>query len=187
MKKRNILGALGASALAALCFVACGPSISDQIVGSYKYEAQWNEPETEQAFARDISFEEMDTFGEDKAYTEEGTKAVTYYINEDGRELSAKLYFNYVRTGTWKIEYEDGKEWLVINGLTNETTFDKYELSEDDPILEAWAKQMGEDIANDEKEDDSWASEHNFIFVDVNENTLTYETKSETINLTRIK
>ena len=187
MKKRNILGALGASTLAALFFVACGPSTSDQVVGSYKYETQWNEPETEEAFARDITIDETETFDEDKSYTEEGTKTITYYINDEGRELSAKLYFNYVRTGTWKIEYTDGREWLVINGLTDETTFDKYELSEDDPVLEAWTKQMSEDIVKDENEDHDWAREHNYGFIDVNENALTYETKSETIRVTRIK
>lgn len=171
---------------AALLFVACGPSTSDQVVGSYKYTDEWDEPETEKAFARNITIDETEIFEEDKSYTEEGTRTVTYFINDEGRELSTKLYFSYVRTGTWKIEYTDGREWLVINGLTDESRFEKYELSEEDPALEAWSKQMGEDIAADLNSSD-WKREHNYGFVDVNDETLTYETKSEIIRVQRIK
>lgn len=173
--------------LAALLFVACGPTTSDQVVGSYKFTTEWDEPGTEKSFPHKITIDETEIFEEDKSYTEEGMKSVTYFIDDEGRELSTTLYFSYVRTGTWKIEYTDGREWLVINGLTDESRFEKYELSEEDPALEAWSKQLGEDIVADMNSDDDWKSEHNYGFIGVNDETLTYETKTETIRVQRIK
>ena len=189
MKKTNIFGAAAATLVASAFMVACGPTLSEQIPGSYLYEDSVEEPETEKEFAMKRTISETDTFGEDKSYSEEGTITRLYYINdsESGENFTITMSFNYRRTGTWKVEYENGEDWLVITGKETTWELGEYICPNSEMADYAWnlATESLEDYrTNDEKD---WTSEHNYTISSVDENEFVYETKSETVHLKRIK
>lgn len=189
MKKTNIFGAAAATLVASAFMVACGPTLSQQIVGSYVYEDSVEEPETEKEFATKQTKSEIDTFGEDRSYSEDGSIIKYYYIviPEQDVDVTVKMEFVFHRTGTWSLGFEDGKEWLTITGKDATWELGEYVCPREEIADYSWdlANSILEDLRKDDEE--NWGEERNYVISSVDENEFVYKAKKETVTLKRIK
>lgn len=191
MKKSSIFGTLAITFFAALLFVACGPSDREQIVGSYSYEDEWEDPvDDDSNFTCHVIQKEVDTYGDDGSYTETGTHTAIYeYHNADNERLTSFTFvFTYKRTGTWELKYEDGMDILSQTGKSKEWDLESYEAEDPDnnDIADAMAEELLSRVQNEM--DQNWiGKEQRYHFINVDEDKLTLESASEVLRLPRIK
>lgn len=191
MKKSSIFGSLAITLFAALLFVACGPSDREQIVGSYSYDTEWEDPiEDDESFTCQMIENEVDTYGADGSYSETGTHTAIYvYHNSNNERMTSFTFvFSYKRTGTWELKYEDGMDYMIHTGKTTEWDLESYSAEDPDnnDVAEAMAEELLSRVQNEM--DQNWiGQEQRYHFINVDEDKLTLETASEVLRLPRIK
>lgn len=191
MKKSKLFGTLAITLFAALLFVACGPSDREQIVGSYSYDTEWEDPVDDDAnWTCHIIQKEVDTYGDDGSYSEIGTHTAIYEFQDpDGDDTAAFSFtFSFKRTGTWELKYEDGMDYLIQTGKTKEWDLESYDAGNPDnqSIADAMAEELLGRVRNEM--DKNWVGQvQRYHFINVDEDKLTLETASEVLRLPRIK
>ena len=189
MKKTSLFGFAATALVAAAMLVGCGPTLSERIAGSWVYEISREQEETEHDYAWKRVQKEIDTFGEDRSYVEEGSIIKTYFIKDEERgwDTTVMMEFKFRRVGTWKLNFDNAEDWLTIIGKEATWELGEYACPESDLAENAWNMAMGlleEFRENDEKD---WPGEHNFTITSVDENEFIYEAENETITLKRVK
>lgn len=189
MKKTSLFGFAATTLVAAAMLVGCGPTMRERIAGSWDTGFSIEQPETDEHYAFTHVQKEIETFGADGSYKEEGSFVKTFFIKDEENDIDTEVMmeFKYRRTGTWTTSCVDGEEWLVITGKESEWDLGEYACPESAIAEYSWNLAMS--ILEERQEDDKkdWPKDHNYTITSVDENEFIYEAENETITLKRVK